>query len=209
MGTYRLQEALSKEAFAVYAEAVRRVEPTMDDETLRHGLNTFRVRKAEGGELIMKMGQQADHTVLVLSGLLRGYFLHDDGQEHTVSFVPEGHFACSLAALLSPTPAPVHLIAEERTVLLVTPCDEYLEFLREAPTWGVFARKFAQSWMSAKAQREYELLALDAAARRASLAERLPGLEGRVAARHIASYLGITPVHLSRLRRRQIKRVAG
>ena len=54
-----------------------------------------------------------------------------------------------------------------------------------------------------KAEREYELLGLDAAARYALFAERFPGLEARVAARHVASYLGITGVHLSRLRRRR------
>jgi CRP-like cAMP-binding protein len=44
---------------------------------------------------------------------------------------------------------------------------------------------------------------MDAATRYDRFATRYPGLEARVAARHIASYLGITPVHLSRLRRRR------
>jgi CRP-like cAMP-binding protein len=61
----------------------------------------------------------------------------------------------------------------------------------------------------AKAEREYELLGMDAEERYATFARRYPGLEARVAARHVASYLGITPVHLSRLRRLRRARTRG
>ncbi len=44
---------------------------------------------------------------------------------------------------------------------------------------------------------------MDAAERYAALVKSMPDLERRVQLRHIASYLGITPVHLSRLRRRR------
>jgi CRP-like cAMP-binding protein len=53
-----------------------------------------------------------------------------------------------------------------------------------------------------KSEREYELLALDAEQRYRAFQARYPGLEARVTQRHVASYLGITPEHLSRLRAR-------
>ena len=57
-----------------------------------------------------------------------------------------------------------------------------------------------------KAQRENQLLGMAADQRYAVFAETFPGLEARVAAKHIASYLGITPVQLSRLRQKRRRR---
>jgi hypothetical protein len=53
-----------------------------------------------------------------------------------------------------------------------------------------------------KSEREFELLGLDAKARYDVFLRKFPGLSARVPDRHVASYLGITPVHLSRLRNR-------
>ena len=71
------------------------------------------------------------------------------------------------------------------------------------PAWRDFNERVMQVLYLQKAEREFELLGLDAEARYAAFAARFPGLEARVAARHVASYLGITPVHLSRLRKRR------
>ena len=52
------------------------------------------------------------------------------------------------------------------------------------------------------ASREYELLALDAEARYLRFRERYASIEGAIALKQVASYVGVTPEHLSRLRRR-------
>ena len=81
----------------------------------------------------------------------------------------------------------------------------YLDQVERRPAWMRFAREIAQRLYLAKAQREYELLALDAAQRYRLALERWPQLERYCTQRAIASYIGITPVHLSRLRRLQGK----
>ena len=53
-----------------------------------------------------------------------------------------------------------------------------------------------------KARREYELLALDAEARYAAFRARFARLEDQIQLKQVASYIGVTPEHLSRLRRR-------
>lgn len=59
-----------------------------------------------------------------------------------------------------------------------------------------------------KLQREHDLLALDAKARNEQFCAHAPGLANRIPRTHLASYLGMTDVSLSRFRR-QLKQDAG
>lgn len=162
----------------------------------------------DAGGVFLRAGETAHRTGLVISGALREYFVLADGSERTKGFNLPGDFAGSLSDLLSGEPSRVWIAAERSTTLLVTPWQAYLELIEKYPAWGRFARLMAERLYRAKAQREYELLALDAATRYRLALERWPGLEQHFTQRAIASYIGITPVHLSRLRRNQEKAVA-
>jgi CRP-like cAMP-binding protein len=69
------------------------------------------------------------------------------------------------------------------------------------PAWNRFSVRVLEHFYLLKARREYEPLALDAAGRYDVFRQAFPGLEDRVKQADIASYLGISPEHLSRLRR--------
>lgn len=72
--------------------------------------------------------------------------------------------------------------------------------------WAAAAgQRGAEAPVRYKAEREYEFLCLSAEERYAAFSARHRGLEARVSGRHIASFLGITPVHLSRLRARRAR----
>lgn len=157
------------------------------------------------GGVFLRAGENAHKAGLVVAGALREFFVLADGSERTKGFNLPGEFAGSLSDLLSSEPSRVWIAAERATVLLVTPWEAYLDLVEQHPAWGRFARRMAERLYRAKAQREYELLALDAAARYRLALERWPDLEQHFTQRAIASYIGITPVHLSRLRRNQEK----
>ena len=79
------------------------------------------------------------------------------------------------------------------------------ELVDAYPAWKAYSIRLLELLFLRKAEREYELLGLRADARYRVFLEKYPDLSARVKARHIASYLGITPVHLSRLRRRELE----
>lgn len=190
---------------AVYADAVRRVAP-LDDAAIADGFARVRARSLARGEHLLRAGQTASDVAVVVSGLLREYFVLPDGTERTKALVLEGDFSGSLADLLSGEPSRAFVVAEEPTRILVASFAEYRALAARSPSWAGFAQRSLERLLLRKAEREYELLGLDAEARYAAFVRRCPGLEARVAARHVASYLGITPVHLSRLRRRRRER---
>jgi CRP-like cAMP-binding protein len=152
------------------------------------------------GSPFLRAGERAHEVATVYSGGLREYFVLADGSERTKGFNLPGDFAGSLSDLLSDEPARAWVVAEVPTVLLVTQWKNYAALVEASPGWQRFAKVIAEGLYRSKVQREYELLALDAAARYQLALQRWPRLETVFKQRHIASYVGITPVHLSRLR---------
>lgn len=152
------------------------------------------------GEAFLAAGQQAKNVATVYSGGLREYYLLDDGSEKTKSFNMPGEFAGSLSDLLADAPSRTWVVAEAPSVLLVTPWSTYLALSESSIGWQRFARRIAEGLYLRKVEREYELLALDAEQRYRRALDRWPALEDVFLQRHIASYLGISAVHLSRLR---------
>lgn len=187
----------------MFTTAVERFGP-LPPEALASGLARVRVRELERGEHLLRAGLEVATTVaFVVHGLLREYFVLPDGSERTKAFVVEGQASGSLADLLSGHASKANIVAEEASRLLTIPYAELQVLGGEEPAWAEFGRRTKAALLQQKAEREYELLALDAHGRYQAFRARFPGLEPRVKALHVASYLGITPVHLSRLRRRE------
>lgn len=197
---------------ATYAAAMRAIAP-LGDADVAAGLALTRVRVLAKGEHLLVAGTRATEVAIVVEGLLREYFvIADDAagkvQERTKAFIPEGRASGSLADLLSGAPSRAFIVAEEPTRLLVASWAAHRELSARSQAWAALGRAALEGLLLAKAEREWELLGLDAEARYAALRQRWPELEARVAARHVASYLGITAVHLSRLRARRADRRA-
>lgn len=192
----------------VYARAMRRVSPLSDDD-IRAGLALARVRELGRGEHLLRAGDVARDAAVVVTGVLREHFLLADGSERTKAFVLPGELSGSLADLLSSSPARAYIVAEEPSRLLVVDFAASTALAARNPAWGLVRARATEALLRIKAEREYELLGLDAEARYAAFRERYPQLEAQVAAKHVASYLGITPVHLSRLRRRRREKPSG
>ena len=152
------------------------------------------------GEHLLREGDVAKDIVLVVRGLLREYFVTDEGIEKTKAFVTAGGPSGSLADLLTGGPSHASIVAEETSRVLVGPYADYRALVDASVGWARLHAVLVEHLFLSKAIREYELLVHDAEARYARLEARYPGLETTVAAQHVASYLGITPVHLSRLR---------
>lgn len=160
-----------------------------------------RVRPLAVGEAYLRAGEPARQVALIRAGIVRESYPLPDGKERIRAFGTAGDFAGSLSDLLRGGQARCEVIACTPARLLTVPWAAVQKAAAERPAWRGLLAAVTQRLYLAKAEREYELLALDAAARYQRFLARLPGLEAEVAQRYVASYLGITPEHLSRLRR--------
>jgi CRP-like cAMP-binding protein len=190
---------------AVFARSVRALVP-LSDGALGPAQRAIRVRELQRGEAWLSAGQPAHEVAVVTRGWLREFYLLADGTERTKAFVFEGEGTGSLADLMRAGGSSAFIVAEADARLSCISYALYRELCAADPEWARFHLALLERLFLRKARREFELLGLDAEGRYRALLAGRPQIEQRVAAKHLASYLGITPVHLSRLRRRRAMR---
>lgn len=165
------------------------------------------VREHARGEYLLRGGERATQVMAVLEGLVREHYVDAHGVEHTRSFVREGEVSGSLVDLLSGRPAMTYVQALEPTRVLVFPYAELDALTAKHPCLTEVVRRSAEALAVKKTRREHDLLTKSADERYAIWRAEHRDLDRRVSRKLVASYLGITPEHLSRLRARVTRRV--
>lgn len=190
--------AADRDAF----RASLRATAAFGDDDLAAAEAHCHVRVLRAGEVFLRCGDRATECGVVVNGLVREYFPLADGREVTRGFAGSGNYVGSLSDLLTEQAARSQVAAERPTRLVLIAWAKMAALVQTRPAWAAHHARIVERLYLAKAQREYELLALDAEARYARFRALYARLEPDIALRHVASYVGITPEHLSRLRRR-------
>lgn len=161
------------------------------------------LRTLEVGAALLEPGDDANEVAVVMRGAMREVFITHEGLERTCGFAfegdPVGAYADALLALRSRR----RVEAIEQSALLVFSLRSVRTAAERFDEVARLLRALAERLYVRKAQREFELLTMDAQGRYEALRAQFPAIEQRVQQQQIASYLGITPVHLSRLRSRR------
>ena len=159
-------------------------------------------RKVAAGEFLLRAGGRATQAFFVREGMLREFYTDAEGAEATRRFCPAGELSGSLADLLSLRPSLCSIeVLESGEVWAIDwrACDA---LSRRSPAWMTLMRRFAEALYLRKTEREFEMLTLPALERYRRFATAFPALEARLPRQLVATYLGITPIHLSRIRAR-------
>lgn len=179
---------------------VRSLTPIPDDQIAKLS-KVFHRSHLRAGDFLIQAGEIPTQIGFVVSGLLRLYYLNSAGIEFTKAFCPENHFVAAYSALLLNHPAQFYIEALEDTTLLLADYRDYTQLCAEDSCWQTLNCRFVEGLFIKKEKREAELLLTDATTRYQRFLTEYPDLEKRVKQYHIASYLGISPVSLSRIRR--------
>lgn len=188
------------DARAALAEAVRRWAP-LDADRLGTLVGRFAVRDVEARTPVSLPGDDAHEVLFVAEGLLRFYYPGADGREANKAFVVAGEFAAALASARLGVPLLYGVEALEPTTLLAAPIADLDALVDRDPAYERFGRKLAEYLLTRKERRTRSLLLQSATERYLALVDARPDLVQRVPLYHLASYLGVTDVHLSRVRR--------
>jgi CRP-like cAMP-binding protein len=187
-----------------FVSAMNALSP-LGDADLADAASMCQRMSLDKGQALLRAGEQAQLVGFVVSGGLRELYVLPDGGERTKGFSLPGWFAGSLSDLISNEASKVWIEAALPSVLLTIPWSACRQWQETRPAWMRFGWQMGERLYMMKVEREYELLAMDAAARLDATLARWPTLEQVFSQRDIASYVGITPVHLSRLRAARAK----
>ena len=173
----------------------------LDAEETREFLSILTIKQIRRGHFLLQEGDVAEHENYVLKGCLRAYTLDADGNEHVIHLAIEDWWIGDLASVLLKSPARLSVEALEDSEVIQIRHDALEQLYTRIPKFERYFRLLLQGAFLAHQERILSNIALDARSRYEQFAARYPQFLDRVPQKYVASYLGITPESLSRIRR--------
>lgn len=188
INTQRIREYISK--FANYPE---------------HEMNAFlmalKKKAIAKGDYLMKAGQVCDFVAFINKGHFRSFCMIN-GTEETYNFSFDGNFITDYPSFLTQQPSiETHQALEDVEVLMLSYADMQ-RIYKEFPSWEKFGRLIAEFILMGMAERNRSMLFMSPEKRYLSLMKTRPKVLANIPQHYIASYLGIQPESLSRIRKR-------
>ena len=153
-------------------------------------------------EVLLPADAIADSVFYIENGILRESFV-EDGKDVTVQFFFEGQAVASIESFWKEIPSEVSIEAVEASVLKVFKKSDIQVFLEHHPEYGITIAKFAYSRMINYYKLFLSRIKDSPEKRYQLLLEEHPEMVARIPQHYLASYLGVTPVSLSRIRARR------
>jgi len=173
----------------------------LSDEDKSIVLRSFQPSHLKKKEYLLKEGMISHHMRFIKQGCLRSFYLDENGKEHILQLGIEGWWINDLYSYLTQTPARHYIQALEPTTVLQIERDQLEQLFLEVPATERFFRLKIQKAYVASQERNRKVRSQTAEERYLHFIQKYRSLEQRVPQYMIASYLGISPEHLSTLRK--------
>ncbi|MBC7696493.1 MAG: Crp/Fnr family transcriptional regulator [Burkholderiales bacterium] len=165
-------------------------------------LTLWEFRKFNRNEFILQSGEVPKFSIFVLKGCLRQYIMNEKGEESIVYFAEERHFIGDLQSIRNKTISIYNFQAIEECELLTISAENWEQAFIEFSWWTKAHLTGYQKWAASLQQQMVEHHTLTGEVRYLNLLKAKPKLFQRVPQHYIASYLGISPETLSRIRKK-------
>lgn len=173
---------------------------SLTPEETQHIKNLVRTRKISKKEFLLKSDEICRHLVYIKKGCIKTYRFDQNGLEHIIFFSLEDWWAVDLKSFVTQTGARFFIQAIENCEIDYISRDNFYQLLDQLPKLEKWFRVLLQNALISTEDRVERELSLSAEERYHQFIQKYPTLERRISQRQIASYLGITPEFLSKLR---------
>lgn len=175
--------------------------PAFSKEDVQRGLNCIKVRSFKKDEYLIRAGKTCDWIAFVSSGIVRNYYYTGKGEEVTYCVTFPNTFITAYSSFIndSPTFEYLHAITDVEAAFLYK--KDYQRLVESSKAWFEFSKYFAEQSYVLMEKRLLALQMESAEQRYQNLVKDHPEYMEHVPLKYLASYLGITSRHLSRLRK--------
>jgi CRP-like cAMP-binding protein len=156
-------------------------------------------------QLILQEGEICHHSTFVVSGALKGYTVDKLGGEHILNFALNDWWIADMYSLISEKPGILNIEAIVDTEIIQLSRGNQQKLYEQVPKFERFFRIRIENALVANQQRTVDNLSLSAEERYLIFIKKYPSILECVPQHNIASYLGITPEFLSKIRKRLSK----
>ncbi|GEN70674.1 Crp/Fnr family transcriptional regulator [Chryseobacterium lathyri] len=173
----------------------------LSEETVKALMNICKEETYHKNDLLQEAGSAARYYYFIKSGLVGYYTVDEQGDSVYKIFFEEKSFVASTAAIIKDKPSDFNIIALEDCSVIKYPAKAFRELINQYHDLALFHIHYLEkNWVVKKESLEISLKHETAKQRYLQLLEN-KSLHDRLKQHHIASYLGITPTQLSRIKK--------
>jgi CRP-like cAMP-binding protein len=173
---------------------------TLDEEEKKYFVSILHYKKLERGKILLMHGDVARNQYFVISGCLRNYSVDENGKEHIMNFAPADWWISDLYSYITESPAQ-HIIDAliPTEVFEISKIDMEQVYVR-IPKFERFFRILFQNAIVNQMKRIGQVISVPAEDRYKAFIKQYPGIYEQIPLKYIASYLGMSPEFLSKIR---------
>lgn len=161
----------------------------------------FSRRTLKKGSYFVEEGNKCSEVAFIEKGVFRSFYMAPNGNEMTYCFRFPGDMMAAYSAFITGKGSVEYIQALSDAELLVIPKDQIDILLTKSPAWIHFLKIIAEQQYLELEGRVFQLQRDSANDRYQNLIEEQPEYVRQISVQHLASYLGITQRHLSRIRK--------
>jgi CRP-like cAMP-binding protein len=173
-----------------------------EEEHIKSYLTPKKLRKKQ---YLLQEGDVCKMMAFVEKGILREYLV-DDGGEHIIQFALEGWTISDLFSFLTGEPATYNIDALEDSEVMIITKTAHEELLQTQPKYETYIRLLITNAYIALQKRLTSVISTPVADQYTVFTQMYPDIVQRVPQHMIASYMGLTPETLSRVRKKLVKK---
>ena len=174
-----------------------------EEEVIKQYLTPKKLRKKQ---YLLQEGDVCKHIAFIEKGALKAYVVDDAGAESIIQFALEGWVISDLYSFLTGEPATYNIDALENAELVLISKSAHEELLKKIPKYETYIRLQITGAYIALQKRLTSIISLPLEERYKNFLAVYPNIAQRVPHHMIASYMGLTPETLSRVRSRMASR---
>lgn len=191
--------------FSVFKEYIS-TKGSLTDDQWAFIESVTAIKKLRKHQLLLKEGDIWNHHAFICNGCVRRYYIDSDALEHTIQFSIENWWTGDRESLLNGTPSKYNIEAIENTSVLLIGKEDFDKICIQIPSFSSIINSILQKSLNTTQKRIQADISLSAEDKFLHFMESFPKIANRVPRHMLASYLGVSPETLSRIRKSASKK---
>ena len=177
----------------------------LDEQEIAFVHKVYTERRIKRRQFILQEGDVSKHGSFIVEGCFRTYLVDSNGKEHNLQFAIENWWIGDIGSFYTDTSSKLNIEALENSIILQIKKVDQLKLFTDYPKFNQIFRVLAENAMVGLQRRVLQNISSTAEERYLDFVERYPQLFNRISNVQIASYLGVTPEFLSKIRNKITK----